>query len=215
MNNKLYNEYKAEWEKLFTLGTPRTYKAGEILYMQGTPSVGIICLKSGIIRNCVYFPNGREKTLCLLEAPALTGETAFVDKDPSICSAVAQTDVEVVEISDATAEKYLYDDPQALRLMLLFFARKIRSMTMQSESGVLSIPQKLARMLVNFRKYGIFANEDDRILTCTHEQLANFLDTTRPKITEALNDFEQQGIIKKTRGYIKILDMQALKDIYE
>ena len=196
MDNKMHYQFEKEWDELFSIGILRRYRAGEVIYNQGAYDIGIYGLRHGVIRNCVYFPNGAEKTLCLLKAPSLTGETSLIDGGSSLCAAVAYTDVEVVVLSSDLANRFLDNHPKM----------------MQTESIMLALPQRLAKMLINFRSYGVFTHsENGKRLICTHEQLAAFLGSSRPKITMALNTFERQRLIKKGRGYIEILDMPGLQ----
>ena len=212
MDNKMHYQFEKEWDELFSIGILRRYRAGEVIYNQGAYDIGIYGLRHGVIRNCVYFPNGAEKTLCLLKAPSLTGETSLIDGGSSLCAAVAYTDVEVVVLSSDLANRFLDNHPKMMRLMLEIFSLKMRGIQMQTESIMLALPQRLAKMLINFRSYGVFTHsENDKRLICTHEQLAAFLGSSRPKITMALNTFERQRLIKKGRGYIEILDMPGLQ----
>ena len=204
-----------EWEELLALGTPRSFHAGDTLYMQGDRDVGLFFLKKGRIKNCVYFPNGTEKTTFVLEAPSITGETAVIDNGESLICAVAVTDVEVQVIPAEKALEYFLTSPNLMLSILRLYAKKIRGVQLQADSVVLSTPQKLARMLVNFNVYGVFCEEDTNRIHVTHEQLAGFLGTTRPKITNALNAFEQARFIRKGRGTIEILDYDGLKAIFE
>nr|WP_282433873.1 helix-turn-helix domain-containing protein [Desulfitobacterium hafniense] len=46
-----------------------------------------------------------------------------------------------------------------------------------------------------------------------HDELAGFIGTTRPKVTEHLNVFMTKDLIEKGRGYIVIRDIEGLKKI--
>ena len=205
------------WEHLFSLGPSFRHAAGDVLYMQGERGTGLVCLKSGKIKNCSYFANGAEKLLCILEAPAITNETAVVDDGGNICSAVALTNVEVVIISRKTAQEFLMGYPDLMMMMLRVFAEKIRSMQFQAQSTVMPLAKKLAVMLLNFHEYGVFSEQENGStrLNITHDQLSGFLGTTRPKVTDALNSFAQRGLIRKGRGYIEIIDQDGLRRLIE
>ena len=73
------------WKTLFSLGVARDFEAGEVIYFQDEPGVGLVCLEQGKIKNCVFFADGTEKILCILEAPSMTGETAVIDGGSTIC----------------------------------------------------------------------------------------------------------------------------------
>jgi len=169
----------------------------------------------GTLKNCVYFSGGLEKTTCILTAPAITGETSVIDGGTSVTSAQAITDVEVCIISPEASLEYLYAHPAMIPFLLNNYARKIRALQLQACSIVLNVSQRVARMLVNFDSYGIFYTTDSDVLHITHDQLADFLGITRPKVTRALSEFEKANLIKKGRGTIQILDYDGLRSIYE
>ncbi len=58
---------------------------------------------------------------------------------------------------------------------------------------------------------------DDRVelnkFSRTHELLAGLLDASRPKMTLALNELEQAGMIEHRRGAVRIVDPVALEDV--
>lgn len=215
----LKREYKLEdktWNMLFKLGAPHEFEAGETIYLQDEPSSGLVCLERGSIKNCVFLPDGTEKTLCILESPNLTGETAIVDGGPSICSAIALTKTSVFFIPKEKAQEFLLSNPNLMMLMMSVMAKKLRCMKIQAEDMAANIPQRLSHMLFNFNKYGVFThNEDEPRLIITHDELACFIGTSRPKITKYLNEFMKQGLIDKGRGYVTIKDYNGLNRIFQ
>lgn len=204
------------WEMLFSLGTLREYRAGEIIYFQEEPNTGLICLKKGKVKNCIFMLDGTEKQLNILKAPSITGETSVVDDGMSICCAVAVTDATVSIIPQDKAREVLFLNPYLMDLTLHIMAKKMRSMLMQLEGVVTTIPQRLARMLLTVEGYGVYTHQEhsDRLII-THEEMARFLGTTRPKITEFLSEFAKMGLIVRGRGYLTIVDRKGLEEIRE
>lgn len=211
-----YQLDEATWEMLFSLGTLRHFKAGEIIYYQDELNTGLICLKKGQMKNCLFMLDGTEKQLNILSAPSITAETSVVDDGRSICSAVAITDVTLSIIPQDKARKILFQNPQLMDLTLHIMAKKMRTILMQLEGVVTTIPQRLARMLLAIEEYGVYTHEEhsDRLII-THDTMARFLGTTRPKITEFLSEFANAGIIERGRGYIKIVNREKLEKIRE
>lgn len=216
MYNKEYNLDEKTRVILSGLGTAKEYNPGDIIYYQDEPSLGLVYLEQGRIKNSVFYSDGTEKSLCLLEAPSITGETAVIDGGTTICSAVAVTKVKVVFIPREKAQQLLLSNPNLMLLILEYMALKIRSMQIQAQEVVSNVPQRLAYMLLNSKKYGLFTHKGHDMesrLYITHDELASFIGTTRPKITEHLNVFMKQGLINKGRGYIEIIDQEGLKSI--
>ncbi|HDR17030.1 MAG TPA: Crp/Fnr family transcriptional regulator [Desulfobacteraceae bacterium] len=215
MDRSIYLQYQEAWDSLFSIGKPRTFNPGEIIYMQGDRDMGLVVLREGQIKNCVYFCSGLEKTVTILEAPAVSGETALIDDGVCLNSAQAVTKADVIIIPSQEALEFLESHPKIMMLLLKSYARKIRGIQLQAESTMFKVQQKLARMLINFRSYGIFCEGNEANLAITHEVLAGFLGATRPKVTEALNAFVDAGYIAKSRGYITIVDHEGLRHLYE
>ncbi|MCL2578689.1 MAG: Crp/Fnr family transcriptional regulator [Oscillospiraceae bacterium] len=210
------HKYAAEWLLLVQKGKGRTYKPGEIIYMQGKLDIGLVCIMRGKVKNSVYFPNGTEKVICIFEAPAITGETSVIDNRETLVTTQALTDVEVSAIPASQVHELMEQNSRIMMMLLEVYAEKIRCLELQAESVVLSTQQKTARMLINFHSYGVFSHgAENKALHVTHDQLAGFLGTTRPKITSTLSAFEAGGLIKRNRGSIEILDEAALKSLYE
>lgn len=204
------NKYGREWDELCAQGILRHVPANTILYMQGDCSTGLICLRQGMIKNSVIYENGSEKTLCILSAPAITGETSVIDDGVSINTAKAVTDIEVSIVPRNRAKAYLENTPSMMILMLKLFATKIRLIQLQAELAVLSNECKLARMLVALIENQIYCEKDSLSLRATHKQLADFIGTTRPKITMYLGHLEKLGLISKARGQLLINDLDGL-----
>ena len=145
----------------------------------------------------------------------MTGESSVIDKRETLTCAVALTDVEAQVVPAEKALQYFLDHPNIMLTLLRLYAKKIRSVQMQADSIALSVSQKLAHMLVNLDSYGWTTEGEGQTIRVTHEQLAGFLGTTRPKITNALNAFEKAKFIRKGRGSIEILDYDGLKAVFE
>lgn len=201
------------WEYLFSLGSSRTYKPGQVIYLKKEDDVGLYCIKKGTVKNCVYLPNGKEKTIVILDSPAITGETAVMDGGVAICSAVALTRVEVVRISKERLNQEILAYPELSLFLMKIMTQKMRSLMFQAESVHLSISKRLARMLINFNISGVYTHDQlSKGLVITHELFASFLGTTRPRITEYLNDFADKDFIEIKRGHIIVKDTEGLQE---
>jgi len=201
------------WKILLSSGVPRKYQKGEFVFEKGHPSNGLMCLKKGIVKVSSIFPEGHEKIFGLLVAPAMFGETETLDQGPRMVSAMALTNVEVVAISRERMIELIYTYPEIALYIIQSIGIKLRWTTLQAEDlSSQKIEHRLARLLLDFKRYGIFTcKNDDNCLIITHEELAHFIGTARSKVTTYLNEFAQKGLIQLKRGEIQILDSTALE----
>ena len=55
--------------------------------------------------------------------------------------------------------------------------------------------------------------EDTDTLHLTHEKIANHMGTAREVVTRMLRYFQNEGLVKLTRGTIEIADSKKLREI--
>lgn len=200
------------WEILLNAGVHRTFGSGEAIYVQGQPNNGLFCLVRGKIKASIIFADGTEKLFNIIEAPALIGESAAFDGGLCVCSATAITKTEVACVNSDKARILLMEHPEVALLLIESIGKKLRCLALQAEDlSAYNISCRLARMLLNFKKYGMFTYQDDEnCLLITHEELACFIGTTRPNVTTFLNDFARKGLIELKRGRIIIREFEGL-----
>lgn len=203
------------WITLLKAGNVRTFGAGEAVYVQNQPGIGLVCLVKGKIKTSILFADGTEKIFNILEAPAIIGEAAAFDGGLSICSATALTKVEIVTVSSEKAKNILIAHPTVAFSLIESIGKKLRCMALQAEDlSAHTISRRLARMILNFKQYGVYTYQDvENCLLITHEELASFVGTTRPNVTAFLNEFARKGMIEIRRGQIIIQDYEELQKL--
>jgi len=72
-------------------------------------------------------------------------------------------------------------------------------------NGAHSLKERLARWLLMMRD-----RSDDDAMPITHDLLAEMLGVQRPTITNAAEELERAGLIKRGRQQVTILDRQGL-----
>ena len=157
-----------------------------------------------------------QKQEALLGLPLTNAEREWLTSRLETLSVKESYQLSAALMRSGRLQELMGKNPRIMMFLLELNAEKIRALQFQAENIVLTTRQKLARMLINFYSSGVYTREaEGNLVTITHEQLADFLGTTRPKITGALNGFEKSGLIKKNRGSIKIIDGEGLKRIYD
>ena len=202
------------WDAVFELGDHEEFDFGDIVYKQNEVSRGLVYLKEGKIKLYSIFDYGMQRTICIVGAPHILGETSIIDGGTNICTAVALAKTKVIFISREKVQTILLSNPNFMHEIMYALAKKIRYMQLQVEDAAFRLPQKLARLLLSYNDYMVFSREEhDSTLIVTHDELASCLGTTRPKVSEHLNEFYKHGLIEKGKGFIKIKNYEGLKDI--
>ena len=202
------------WEALSELGDHQEFNFGDIIYKQNEPSRGLVYFQEGKIKLYTIFPDGMERTICMVGSPHILGETSLFDGGKNICTAIALAKTKVVLISREKVKAILLSNPNFMYVIMSALAKKVRYMQVQVEDAAFRLPQRLARLLLSYNDYLEFPREEhDLRLIVTHDELASCLGTTRPKVTEHLNEFYRHGLVEKGRGFIRIKDYEGLKHI--
>lgn len=71
-----------------------------------------------------------------------------------------------------------------------------------------SMDKRLAEFLLEETRL-----EDSSVLKITHEQIANHLGTAREVVTRMLRYFQNEGMVKLTRGTIEVADKKKLTQL--
>lgn len=215
----LKNEYflhKKTWDTLMESGVAMEFETGEVILLQDQPCRHLVCLKRGRIKTCIFFPNGKEKLLSILEAPCVFSILPIIDGGMSTFSSIALSETEIVFIPEGKTHVFFWENPDLNMLFMRIMADEFRWIHMQADAMLFSIPRRLACVLLNYNDYGILPHAYlDEKLNITHDDLANLLGTTRQQITKYLNEFSRMGFIEKGRNYVIIRNYEELKKFSE
>jgi CRP/FNR family transcriptional regulator len=77
-----------------------------------------------------------------------------------------------------------------------------------------SAPERLARLLLNWSADGKQTQQGTQItVPLTHEEIAEFLGTTRETVTRTLSDFKTRNLLKLQGSTMMISNRAALESI--
>ena len=202
------------WQALLALGTPKTVKAGTMLYEQSMIVHELTCISEGSVKIVHFFDNGNEKLYESLSAPTVLGmEALWYGGDAFYASIIALTDVTYTSIPLESAQKLISQKPE---MIIALFQCMRDSLCIFRLRSVCSMPmtmlQKAAFALVFMQE----ADKDNEgYVAVTHEELAQLIGISRANITTALAELTENGLISKKRGKVKILDNNKLMELLD
>ena len=94
------NLTEEELLEIVLIGHVKTFKAGTVIFAEGTPGDCIFLIVSGSVR-ISKMQGTTEEALAVLESRALFGEMTLFDKGPRSAHAIAHDDAELFVISTA------------------------------------------------------------------------------------------------------------------
>ncbi len=216
-----FEEHFAVWDKLtpsqqarMAAGTVlHRVKKGETVHNGSEACTGVILVKTGQLRACYVSEEGREITLyrlfdldlCVLSAPCMMRSIQFdivvrAEKDSEVWIVAPYVYKQIMEES-AVVSNYTNE---------LMATRFSEVMWLMEQIMWKSLDKRVAAFLLEESSI-----ENSNLLKLTHEVIANHLGTQREVITRMLRYFQDEGMVRLTRGAVELLDtgrLVSLKD---
>jgi CRP-like cAMP-binding protein len=100
---------------------PRTLQAGELIFEQGDPGESLVVVREGSVDL-----KDADRLVETVTAPGLFGEMAWIEDEPRALTAVAATDVALIEIPARHFWVLVHDTPYFAQLVMSVMARRLR-----------------------------------------------------------------------------------------
>ena len=189
----------------------RTVKKGTYIHDSSAECLGLVMVRSGQLRAYILSEDGREITLGRL-----------FEHDVSLLSAsCVMPDLQFNVMIEAEKDTEFWSIPACLfknlmeeSLAVSNYARNLLSsylselMWLMEQIMWRSLDKRLATFLLEER-----AIDGADKLQITHEAIANHLGTHREVITRMLRYFQNEGMVKLSRGVIEITDPAKLTEL--
>ena len=191
----------------------RTVPAGTVVHNGAVECTGFLLVRSGQLRAYTLSEEGREVTVyrlfdhdcCLFSAACIMSSLQF--------EVIIETekDSDIFIIPPSVYQKLMNESlPVSQYTNDLMASRFSEVMWLMEQIMWKSFDKRLAAFLVEE-----VAIEGTNLLKVTHEKIANHMGTAREVVTRMLRYFQNEGLVKLTRGTIEIIDeagLNALQD---
>ena len=212
-----FAEYLPVWEKLTAQQQKRIsdviqfrkVKKGERIHDSSAECLGLVMVRSGQLRAYILSEDGREITISRLfayDVSLLSASCVMPDMQFDVMIE-AERDTEFWSIP-ACLFKNLVEESLAVSV----FANSLISgnfselMWLMEQIMFKSLDKRLAAFLLEEARL-----DGGPVLKITHEKIANHMGTAREVVTRMLRYFQNEGMVKLTRGTIEISDEKALQ----
>ena len=182
---------------------------GRLLHCGGSEGAGLMLVEDGRLRVCLLTDEGREITVyrlhkrdvCFLSAPCVVRDLRF---DVAV---EAEEDASVWVIPAETFRDLMKRIPAAAEFINGLMASRLSEVMWLMEQILWHrLDKRLAAVLLEEARL----SGSDR-LPLTHERLANHMGTAREVVTRMLHYFQDEGMIRLTRGAVELRDKKRLE----
>lgn len=186
------------------LAESRRLRAGERLMEEGDPPVRFGIVLEGRLRIVCLGPEGRDVTLHVAEPGEVFGLIPALDGAPYPATVEGLEEGRVGIVRTDRFLAALERDPQALLEALRVFGSRIRHLVQATREHALEkVPTRIATRLLEI------AGDQDEVLV-TRQQLADLAATRVETAIRVTRAWEKRGLLRLSRGRIRILDRRAL-----
>lgn len=210
----IWNKLTAEQQsRIMEVVEFRRVEKGTHIHDSSADCLGLVVVKSGQLRSYILSEDGREITIGRLfeyDVSLLSASCVMPDLQMNVMIE-AEKDSEFWSIP-ACLFKNLLDESAAMAgyansLMGSSFSEL---MWLMEQIMWRSFDKRLAAFLVEESQV-----EDSAELKITHEKIANHLGSAREVVTRMLRYFQNEGMVKLTRGGVELTDEKRLRALCE
>jgi len=198
------------------VATRRRVKQGEMLFGNGDPFKSLFAIRTGFFKTCVSTADGREQVTGFQMAGEIIGLDGIVT-DHHSCNAVALEDADVCVMPFANVEDLSREFPLLQRHVHKIMSREIvRENSMMMLIGNMRSEERLAAFLLNLvqRLHARGFSQSELTLRMSREEIGSYLGMKLETVSRAFSKFSDEGIIEVKQRYVKILEPDALKKIF-
>ncbi len=188
-----------------------TYEKGSEIHNSDSDCLGVSLITKGQLRVYILSEDGRDITLyrlyqgdvCILTASCVIEAITF----DLFIEATEDTELMIVQTAafKRLREQNIYVDHYTYQLTTDRFSDVMWTM---QQILFMSMDQRLAVFLAD----EISKNHSLEI-KLTHEEIAKFIGSSREVVTRVLKYFSREGIVELSRGCIKVMDKNKLRNM--
>ena len=195
------------WETFATQRPPVRCSSGYLIYLQDTEATCFYYLKSGKVKSFIQSADGAERILNIYTTGSLFGEASFFDELPRVSSALALTPCEIVPIDRELVTQEFAQNPDLALAMMKYLARTVRMLSEQVDQMAFRPAKwRIANYLLTFSPVS-------GSVSCTQEDIAAAISSSRITVSRVLGEFARQGWISLGYRTITLLQPEQLQKL--
>ncbi len=198
-------------ERILSVAVFHQVKKGTLLHDGGANCLGLLLVHTGQLRAYMLSEEGREITIC-----------RFFDRDICLFSAsCVMPNMQFDILVEAEKDSDVWVIPACLYQNLmdesLPVANYSHNLITNHFSELMWLMEQIMWKSFDKRLAGFLleesALEGGKSLQITHEKIANHMGTAREVVTRMLRYFQEEGMVKLTRGTVEITDEKKLRNL--
>ena len=192
----------------------RTFSPGQVIVLEGEPCQAVYFVAQGVVRTGRLSPEGREQVLAYLGPGEPFNLVPALDGGSTLATVDAVTDTTLYTISCERLREIMRDHHGVgLAVMERLGAEVRRLSDMVEDLALHTVRTRLARFLLAHAsaELGEVAEDTQPSERWTQEEIAAQIGTVRDVVGRALRTFADDGLIRRERGRLVVVDRARLE----
>jgi CRP/FNR family transcriptional regulator, cyclic AMP receptor protein len=192
------------------------YPAGAVLFIEKQTARGIYVLCEGEVKLSISSSEGKKLILRIAKAGEVLGLVSALAGTPHEVTVETLRPCQVAFIPRDAFLRFLSKHPEVYPKVAGQLGAQYQVACEQLRNVALSAsaPEKLAKLLLDFATAGQHTKEGTRIkLPLTHEEIAEFIGTTRETVTRTLSEFKSHHLVELRGSTLVIGNREALEEL--
>jgi len=185
----------------------RTFDAGQVIVLAGEPTRAVYLVAQGQVRSQRLSQQGREYVLYTLGPGESFNLASTFDGGHNLATVSALTHTVTYTIASDVFRDLLGRHPEMLTAVLRHLVDRVRRLSDAVEDLALySVRTRLARCLLSYADRRTSAPS-----SLTQCEIAAQIGTVRDVVGRTLRTFSRQGLIRRERGRVVLVDLDGLQ----
>ena len=192
------------------------YPASAILFLEKQDPRGVFVLCSGEVKLSISSSGGKTLILKIAKPGDVLGLMATVTGNPYEVTAETLHPCQVLFVRRDDFLRFIARHPEANQEVIRQLSSAYQGACEQLRTVGLSAsaPEKLARVLLDWSAEGKATKQGMKVtLPLTHEEIAEFIGTTRETVTRTLSEFKSRQLVALQGSTLMVSNRAALQTI--
>ena len=196
--------------------SPATYPASALLFLEKQDPRGVFVLCAGEVKLSISSSGGKTLNLRIAKPGEILGLMATISGIPYEVTAETLHPCQVAYVRRDDFLCFIGKHPEvyqgAVRQLSTLYSGACEQLRTVGLSA--SVPERLARVLLEWSSDPQNTKQNTQIkLPLTHEEIAEFIGTTRETVTRTLSEFKNRNLVALQGSTLMISDRAALETI--
>lgn len=184
----------------------RTFSPGQVITVEGTTCQGVYIVVRGLVRSCRLSFDGREHVLAYLGPGKPFNIVAALDGGVNPATVDAVTEAVLYSIPCGRFRLIMSDHQEVALAVSAHLAAEVRRLgDMVEDLALHTVRTRLARFLLAHAEGTQMPQRQ-----WTQEEIAGQIGTVREMVGRTLRSFASEGLIRRQRGRIAIVNREGL-----